>query len=137
SASKISRDITERKRAERALRESQERMAGILNSAMDAIITVDASQNIVLFNDAAEQMFGYSAKDVLGLPLDRFIPERFRPTHHKHIPAFGQADVTKRRMGALGAIFGVRANGEEFPIEASISQVEAGGQKLYTVILRD
>lgn len=141
----IVHDITDRKRAEAALknsseaalRESQQRIAGIINSAMDAIITVDAQQNIVLFNAAAEMMFGRRAQDVLGQSLDIFIPERFRSLHREHIPAFGQTHVTKRRMGALGAIFGVRANGEEFPIEASISQVETGGQKLYTVILRD
>jgi PAS domain S-box-containing protein len=130
-------DVTERKRAEAKLRDTQERIEGIISSAMDAIITVDANQNVVLFNAAAEQMFGYSAKEVLGQPLERFIPERFRSIHREHIPAFGQTHVSKRRMGELGAIFGMRADGEEFPIEASISQIETGGQQIYTVILRD
>lgn len=133
----LSLDVTERIRAEAELREAQERMAGIIGSAMDAIITIDANQRVVLFNTAAEQMFGRSAKESLGKPLDQFLPERFWAMHREHIPAFGQTQVTKRRMGELGAIFGVRASGEEFPIEASISQVEAAGQRLYTVILRD
>lgn len=133
----LSLDVTERRRTEAELREAQERMTGIISSAMDAIITVNAEQRVVLFNAAAEQMFGCTASEAVGQSLDRFIPERFRAAHREHIPAFARTHVTRRRMGELGAIFGVRADGEEFPIEASISQVEAGGQRLYTVILRD
>ena len=118
-------------------RTSREQLAGILLSAMDAIITVDAGQRIVLFNPAAELMFRCTAEDALGQPIDRFIPERHRHAHRDHVETFGHAKATNRRMGALGAVSGLRANGEEFPAEAAISQVEAGGRKLYTVILRD
>jgi PAS domain S-box-containing protein len=130
-------DITERKRAEETLRRSQEQLAGVIGSAMDAIISVDEDQRIVLFNAAAERMFLYPAEEAIGQPLNRFIPKRFRPTHRGHIEDFGRTHVTKRSMGALGAIFGLRADGEEFPIEASISQLESEGRKFYTVILRD
>ena len=112
-------------------------ISGIIDSAMDAIISVDENQRIVLFNAAAEQMFGCAASDTLGQPLDRFIPERFREAHRCHLKTFGQTHVTHRRMGKLGSIVGRRENGEEFPIEASISQAEVGGKKLFTVILRD
>ncbi|PYS49077.1 MAG: PAS domain-containing sensor histidine kinase [Acidobacteria bacterium] len=130
-------DITERKQAEEKLRRSQEQLAGVIGSAMDAIITVDEEQRIVLFNAAAERMFLYPSEEAIGQPLDRFIPKRFRPVHQGHIQDFGRTNVTRRTMGALGAIFGLRADGEEFPIEASISQIESSGRKLYTVILRD
>ncbi len=130
-------DITERKRAEEKLRQSQAQLAGVIGSAMDAIISVDEEQRIVLFNTAAERMFLYPSEDAVGQPLDRFIPKRFRPAHRGHVENFGRTHVTKRSMGALGAIFGLRADGEEFPIEASISQLESEGRKLYTVILRD
>ena len=133
----ILRDITERKAAEEALLESRRRMEGIVESAMDALITVDADQRIILFNPAAEKMFGIKAASAIGAPIENFIPERFRPGHAEHIRRFKQVGVTTRRMGALGAVSGLRANGEEFPVEASISQVDIGGAKLATVILRD
>ena len=78
------RDITERKQGEEALRASQSRLSGVIESAMDAILTVDAQQRILLFNRAAEKMFGCSAREALGQSLNRFIPERFRPAHGEH-----------------------------------------------------
>jgi len=130
-------DINDRKESEQALRESEDRLAGIINSAMDTIISVDDQQRIVLFNAAAEKMFGYSAAEVMGRPISILIPERFRVSHQHHIHRFGMTGETDRVMGALGAISGLRRNGEEFPIEASISQIEIGAKKLFTVILRD
>jgi PAS domain S-box-containing protein len=130
-------DITERKRAEETLRRSQEQLAGLIGSAMDAIITINEEQRIVLFNHAAERMFLYREDDAIGQSIEILIPERFRATHRQHILHFGQTNVSLRSMGELGALFGLRANGEEFPFEASISQIESDGQRLYTVILRD
>ena len=112
-------------------------LAGIIHSAMDAIITMNDAQQIVQFNKAAEKMFGCPARDAMGTSIDRFIPERFRAVHGNHVKSFRQTAVTDRRMGALGSISGVRANGEEFPIEASISQFRKGEDRFFTVILRD
>jgi two-component system, cell cycle sensor histidine kinase and response regulator CckA len=117
--------------------EAEARLAGIIASAMDAIITVDEDQRVVVFNTAAEKTFGLSSAEAVGQPLDTFIPQRFRTAHREHIKTFGRTNVTKRMMGRLNTLFGLRSNGEEFPIEASISQVEVQGKKLYTVILRD
>jgi len=128
---------TMHKQAQEGLQAIELQLAGIIHSAMDAIITVDDTQRIVLFNAAAERMFCCSAKDVVGQSIDRFIPSRHRHVHIEHIKTFGDANVTNRRMGALGAISGLRSNGEEFPIEASISHIKTGGKHLFTVILRD
>jgi PAS domain S-box-containing protein len=136
-AASISHDISERIAMEAAVRSSQQRLESILDSAMDAIVTVDERQQVALFNAAAEKMFLCPARDALGQPLERFIPERFRKAHGAHIERFSETGITSRMMGSMGAIWGVRADGEEFPIEASISQVEAEGKKLFTVILRD
>lgn len=133
----MANEVAQRRRAEAELQDSKDRLAGIIDSAMDAIITIDAAQCITLFNAAAEKMFRCPAAEAIGQPLDRFIPERFRDAHRHHVEGFGRTRVTKRTMGALGAVYGLRANGEEFPAEASISQLESGGQKFYTVILRD
>jgi PAS domain S-box-containing protein len=133
----ILRDVTERVRAEERLARSEMRLRGILDSAMDAIVTVDQSQHIVLFNEAAERVFGCPRHEALGAPLAWFIPERFREGHGVHVQRFGQTGATTRRMGEQRIVTGLRRNGEEFPIEASISQIDEHGQKFFTVILRD
>jgi PAS domain S-box-containing protein len=130
-------DVTEQHQAEEALLESGQRLAAVVDSAMDAIITLDQEQRIVMFNAAAERTFGCPAAEVIGQPLDQFIPEQFREIHRSHIRQFGETGVTSRSMQSPATLYGRRADGREFPIEATISQVEAGGQKLYTVILRD
>jgi PAS domain S-box-containing protein len=104
---------------------------------MDAIITIDEQHRIIQFNPAAEQMFKLPSSEAIGQPLERFIPHRFRMEHNEHIRRFGITGETGRRMGALGAISALRADGEEFPVEASISQGMAGAERLSTVILRD
>jgi PAS domain S-box-containing protein len=130
-------DITERKRAEATLRESQERFSAIVGSAMDAIIALDAKQNIVLFNAAAEKMFGCEGREALGRSVDRFIPERHRGAHRAHIERFAASGAATRALGQLTPLSGLRANGEEFPMEASVSQIVLNGEPLYTTILRD
>lgn len=129
--------VAGQRRAEAELHRDKLRFEGIVQSAMDAIITVDEGQKIVLFNQAAEDMFQWSAQDMLGQRLDRLIPERFRSAHGEHIREFGRSGITSRQMGALGVITGIRSNGEEFPIEAAISQIGVEGTRYYTVILRD
>ncbi|MEO7393191.1 MAG: PAS domain-containing sensor histidine kinase [Ramlibacter sp.] len=112
-------------------------LAGVLDSAMDAVITVDSHQKIVLYNRTAEKMFGWLRPSVLGQPLDKLIPERFRLRHTRDVELFGATGVTSRRMGGITVIHGLRSNGEEFPVDASISQLDTQQGKLYTVILRD
>jgi PAS domain S-box-containing protein len=112
-------------------------LAGMLESAMDAIITVNEAQLILLYNRAAEAVFGWPRKDVIGQPLEKLMPARFRRGHAAHVAHFGHTGVTSRRMGDGTVVYGVRANGEEFPMDASISQLPTDDGKLFTVILRD
>ncbi len=102
---------------------------------MDAIVTLDENQRIVVFNPAAERMFGYSSADVLGHSIDRLLPQRHRKAHRGHIGDFGRSGVTNRKMAGR-PVTGLRASGEEFPAEATISQTRSQ-ERLYTVILRD
>ena len=116
---------------------SEARLSSIVESAMDGIITVDATQRVVQFNRAAEQMFGVRREDAIGGPLERFIPQRFRAAHHAHVEQFGRTGVTNRRMGDATTLWALRADGTEFPIDASISQGGDPGHHFFTVILRD
>jgi PAS domain S-box-containing protein len=134
------RTIEQRRETERvqaALEDTEERYAAILESAMDAVIAIDESQRVILFNQAAEKMFGCARGEALGEPLDRFLPARFRHAHHGHVRAFGTAGATNRRMGHNTVLSALRGDGSEFPIEASISKSGPAGGHLYTVILRD
>lgn len=133
----VAEDITERRQAEAATQQQQARLEGIVDSAMDGIITVGEDQRVLLINAAAERMFGCLAKDVLGERVERFIPERFRAGHEANVLRFGGTGVAARAMGRFGPISGLRADGEEFPIEASISQIRVDGHVLYTVTCRD
>lgn len=131
-------DITERKRLEEDLRLSEAKYSGIVSMSAEAIISVDKEQQITVFNEGAEQIFGYSRAEAIGLPLDVLIPAHFRTAHRHHIEKFAVGMQASRRMGTRAArIFGLRKNGEEFPADATISSVEVGGTKCLTVVLRD
>ncbi len=133
----VLRDVTDRKRHEQEIEEREARLSGIINAAMDGIITIDEDQRIVLVNAAAERIFMRSAVDLVGQPLTTLIPQRFAASHGQQVVGFARTGATNRRMDALRPVTGVRANGEEFPVEASISQVLVDGRRLLTVILRD
>jgi len=126
----VTHDITERKNIEAQL-------DGIIHSAMDGIITMNDQQEVIIFNTAAEKMFGYSAKEALGQPITKFIPERYRECHSHDVKRFGEFGETMRVRGSLGCVVGLHANGKEFPLDASISKLERGAHRFYTVILRD
>lgn len=130
-------EIVERKQAHDALRESTNRIEGIYQSVGDGIITMDAQQRIVLFNAAAERIFGYTAAEMIGQPLSVLLPERFRSQHEENVRGFGASDQGSRVMGAYRLISGLRSGGVEFPVEASVSQSGDSPGKLFTVILRD
>ncbi len=130
-------ELIERKHVEEALRVSQARFAGILEIADDAIIAVDANQRIILFNQGAENIFGYSAVEVLNQPLGKLLPQQFEEIHRQHVEKFSKYAGKARKMGERREIYGRRADGSQFPAEASISKLEVGGETIFTTILRD
>ena len=134
----VVRDITQRRLTAEAIKRSEAQLAGVIGSAMDGIITVDENQNIILFNESAERIFGWPAAEAIGQSLGQLMPSRYREQHRKHLQRFGAEHTGRRMMGERGIeLFGVRHSGEEFPMEASISRIEVEGQNFYTVILRD
>lgn len=116
---------------------NQARLLGIIRSSMEAIIAIDEDQRIVIFNPMAERLFCCPASEALGTSLERFVPGRFRAAHAAHVRQFGVTGVSDRQMGGRRVLYGLRSNGDEFPIEASISQFDDENGKLYTVMLRD
>ena len=104
---------------------------------MDAIISVDAQQQLCCSIVPPSSYFGCSAAEAMGKPLDRFLPEQLRKSIGNTSHHFGATGVTSRSMRSPATLKAVRSNGEQFPIEATISQVGDGDQKRYTVILRD
>jgi len=148
----VIRDITDQSRLEEASRRltdelgqseareraEHERFRGVIESAMDGIVTTDEDNNIVLINRAAEQMFGVTAADVVGKSHSVLIPDRFRDEHRREMGRFAGEGTTNRMMGGARAVVtGRRANGEEFPAEISISRTGEPGRQLLTAIIRD
>ena len=130
-------DISDRKLAEAKLEAERVQREAIIGSMMDAIITVDEGNRVVMFNRAAESMFLCPAADAIGQPFDRFIPERLRQAHQGHVSAFAQMQATSPAIERAGTLIGLRANGKEFPFEASISHSVVEGRNLFTAIVRD
>ncbi|HSG44221.1 MAG TPA: PAS domain S-box protein [Anaerolineales bacterium] len=133
----IVRDITERKEAEKALALANERVRTIVEIAPDAVITIDAQQNITLFNPRAEEIFGYFADEVIGQPLTMLMPEKSRDIHLGEIEKFSQEDMTARNMDNRREIMGQRKDGAIFPAEAGISKMLINDQQYFTTFFRD
>ncbi|MBX9861662.1 MAG: PAS domain S-box protein [Hyphomicrobium sp.] len=116
---------------------AQAQVAAILAIAADAIISLDESLCITLFNDGAAQIFGYSKEEILGQRLDLLIPERMRANHRHHVADFSASPVPSKKMGERQEIFARRKDGSEFPAEASIAKQVINGRRVYMVVLRD
>jgi len=132
------RDITKRKRAEESLRESEARLAGILDTASDAVVAIDDSQKILLFNKSAERIFGYRREEILGQSLDIIIPDKFCKMHKREVGDFAASIEDSRLMeDRTASLSALRKNGEVFPAEISISKLLLGGNKIFTAVIRD
>jgi len=127
----------DRMQAEMALRESEQRLSRILESAMDAIVTFDSERRVELFNDAAEKVFRCRAADAIGRPIDRFLTDRFRRALDTAVSGLERGDPTHPYVWAPDGLTAMRADGNEFPVEVTISHVDVGGRNLFTLILRD
>ncbi len=130
--------VIERTDTEEALRESQARFHGIIHAASDAIVSMDTAQNILIFNNGAETMFGYKAHEVIGRPVEMLFPSDHATAFRTYVQNFLDSDVSARVLGKHGEINGLRDTGEEFPVDATISKLEDGNEStLLTLIMRD
>jgi PAS domain S-box-containing protein len=126
----------ERLRAERTLRESEHRLASILDSAMDAIVTFAEDGGIELFNHAAEKILGVQARAAIGQPIVRFLGDGFRTALERAHAARREGGATSPYLWAPEGLVARRGD-HEFPVDATLSRVEVAGRPLYTLILRD
>jgi PAS domain S-box-containing protein len=132
----IVRDITERKRAETQLLESEARTRAILAAAVDAIIIIDARGTIESQNAAAERLFGYSAEEMIGKNVKMLMPEPYKAEHDGYLNNYTTTGV-KKIIGIGREVIGLRKNGETFPMDLAVSEVQFGGRRLFTGIVRD
>jgi len=136
-AAALSRASADLQNAHDVLARNEARWSAVLESAMDGIIAVDDSMRIVVYNPAAQSIFGWDRDEVLGQPLEMLIPPAQRAGHEVLMRGFGRTGGAPRRMGATRLVRGLRKSGEVFPVEASISHLETDAGQLYTVIVRD
>jgi PAS domain S-box-containing protein len=136
-ADKLRNGVAERARVEESLRTSQARFAGILEISAEAVISADVNQRITLYNQSAEKIFGYSAEEALGQSIELLIPERFREIHAKHVAQFADSAKQNLLMSARRRVFGLRKDGTEFPMAASVSRLDVAGERHFTIICSD
>ena len=131
-----SKDITERKQAELTLQKSEAKFRAIAQTASDAIISVDSSGKIMLWNHSAEQIFGYSEQEISGKPLTLLMPERFQEAHKKgfsRVNSGGDLKIIGKTIEAVG----ISKDGQEFPMELSLAKWEIGDELYFSAIIRD
>ncbi len=133
----VGRMVTAQIEAAQIVAESQARLEAIVDSSMDAIITVDDTFRIQVFNAAAVRMLLCAHHDAIGTPISRFVPRRFADTHQQHMHDFSRSGRSQRQMGMATGVVALRADGTEFPAEATISRMQVGGHTYATVFLRD
>jgi PAS domain S-box-containing protein len=132
----LQREFSQRIRAEEALRASEVKFRGILESAPDGMVIADAQGRIVLLNAETERLFGYRRDELVGQPVEFLVPERFRGRHPQHRQGY-IARPSTRSMGEGLDLRGLRKDASEFPIEISLSPLESAGGILVTAAIRD
>lgn len=130
-------NITERVLAEEELRTTRQRAENILEGAADAIISVNKDQKIISFNKSAEEIFGYTKDEAIGMPLELMMPKDIRKKHNNHFRNFGDSDLGARWMGKRKRLHGLRKSGELFTASVSISKQNSSSGPIFTAIIKD
>lgn len=129
-------DITPRKRAEEALLESEARMRAIVDTAVDAIITIDETGTIERVNPRAEQLFGYTAAEMTGQNVSMLMPPPYRDQHDGFLSRYRETGE-KRIIGIGREVVGQRKDGSTFPMDLAVAQMQIGSRRMFTGIVRD
>ena len=129
-------DITERKRAEEALRASEERFRGVTDAATDAIVSASGDGRVRSWNRGAERMFGWRADEIVGRPLTVIMPERLRVLHEQGLARVRQTGHSKL-AGSVVELVALHKDGREFPIELSIGAWDSSDGPAFSGVIRD
>jgi len=135
-ASVIARDITVRKQAELALKESEARLRSLVSSAVDGIIVIDANGVVEAFNAAAERLFGYAAHEIIGGNVNRLMPAPYHSEHDGYLARYlttGEAKI----IGLGREVSALRKDGTTFPIHLAVGEMVVGGERKFTGIVHD
>jgi two-component system, LuxR family, sensor kinase FixL len=135
-ASKVARDITERKLAEQALRETAARLRTLTETAVDGVILIDARGVVLMFNPACEKLFGYSADTVIGENVKMLMPQPYRHEHDRYITNY--RDTRDPKIIGIGReVIGLRKDGSTFPMDLSVGEARQDGESIFVGIIRD
>jgi two-component system sensor kinase FixL len=129
-------DITRRKQAEAALQESEARMRAIVDTAVDAIVTIDERGRIERFNQAAERLFGYTAAEIAGKNVSVLMPAPYRERHDGYLANYLHTGE-KKIIGIGREVVGQRKDGSTFPMDLSVAEMQFGERRMFTGIVRD
>ena len=133
----IVQDVTRSRAVERSATRNRDMLSGMFRISPEAIIVANEAGRVVIFSAGAEAVFGYAAHEIVGGPIERLMPERFRGDHGKHVARFAAGPYDSLQMAQRRSILGLRKDGVEIPIEASLARIVAGGETLFTTIVRD
>jgi PAS domain S-box-containing protein len=132
----IIRDISERKKAEEALRTSEETMRAVINTAVDGVMIIDGKGLVRIYNSACQRLFGYAADEVVGNNVRMLMPAPYRAEHDAYLGNY-QSSGVRKIIGSGREVVGQRKDGSTFPMELSVGETFAEGEKLYVGIIRD
>src|SRR5712671_5545151 len=135
-ASKVARDITERKLAEQALRETAARLRALTETAVDGVILIDARGVVLMFNSACEKLFGYSVDEVIGENVKMLMPQPYRHEHDRYITNYRNTRDPKI-IGSGREVIGLRKDGSTFPMDLSVGEARQDGESIFVGIIRD
>ena len=130
-------DVTDLRRVERSAARNRDMLSGMFRISPEAIIVANEQSRILVFSVGAEAVFGYKAHEIVGERIERLMPERYRHSHDRHVERFASGGVDSLQMAQRRPVRGLRKDGKEIPIEASLARIRAGGEVLFTTIVRD
>jgi PAS domain S-box-containing protein len=136
AAALIARDVTERKRMEEAVRDSEAKLRAVVETAVDAVITIDEKGVIDSANPAAERMFGYTAQEMVGHNVNMLMPFPYRDEHDDYVGRYLETGE-KQIIGIGREVQGRRKDGLTFPLDLAVSEFQSQGRRLFTGVLRD